>query len=223
MATMTRIGPIEIGANATIPQNGDATFSTVGVLVNSYLGLTTAADGGGYLAWNLSMGTGEMDFVCNRGPVGGGFNWYNAPPDTLVDHTMPPDMALDSFGVLTLERGGINVPGQFSLGPPATGPSVISDNATLALNASAGSSLLLNWFAGDAVHFGDGAQSSVAMVDQRGDASFSTVAVLLNSYRGITTGLDGGGILAWNLSGSDAEMDFVSNHGTAAGGFASNT
>ena len=37
MATMTHVGPIEIGANATIPQDGAATFSTVGVLRNAFL------------------------------------------------------------------------------------------------------------------------------------------------------------------------------------------
>ena len=158
--TLTR-GGMEIGANASISNEGDASFSTVAALLNSYKGLTTGADGGSYIAWNLGAGIGEMDFICNRGPVGGGFNWYNSPPDTLVDHTMPPDMTLDSFGVLTLERGGINV---------------------------------------------------------RGDASFSTVAVLFNSYEGLTTDATGGAYIAWNLSNLNAEMDFVCDHGVGGGG-----
>ena len=93
--------------------------------------------------------------------MGGGFNPYNSPPDTLVDHTMPPDMTLDSFGALTLERGGINV---------------------------------------------------------RGDASFSTVAVLFNSYEVLPPMRRAEPTSRGTSLNLNAEMDFVCYDGVGGGG-----
>ena len=260
MATMTRIGPIEIGANAVIPQNGDATFSTVGVLFNSYEGLTTDATGGAYIAWNLSNLNAEMDFVCDHGVGGGGgFAWYNSPADTLVDHTQIPLMTLDEFGVLTLTRGGMEIGANASISnegdasfstvavlfnsyegltTDATGGAYIAWNLSN-LNAEmdfvcdhgVGGGGGFNWYNSAADTLVDHTKIPLMTLDEfgvltlergginvRGDASFRTVAVLFNSYEGLTTDATGGAYIAWNLSNLNAEMDFVCDHGVGGGG-----
>jgi len=113
---------------------------------NTPAGVTTNGQGGCTIAWNISAGGGETDFINNHLSGFGAFSWYNVGASTLVNSSTVPVMRLDGTGTLNFKgaagnlrlqssanltlpvpsgeatiRGGGQFPGTLNLSPGATG------------------------------------------------------------------------------------------------------
>lgn len=75
-------------------------FNTLGVVSN--FGTSVGTTQGQYFAFNTAAGTGESDFINQRGAGPGGFNWYNATNTGAIGS---PLMTLAPSGVLTTSAG----------------------------------------------------------------------------------------------------------------------
>jgi len=95
----------------------------------------TAQDIGMVLGWNATGANGESDFINSNGGAGGGFNWYNEPPNTHVDGTTPKSMYLDYLN-------NLHVSGNVSSGGATQQIPANSDLNTWVTNNG--------WFTGDA-------------------------------------------------------------------------
>lgn len=76
---------------------------------------TTASSQGAYTAWNFSSGTGETDFINNKGGGPGGFNFYN----TSTGAALTLLATLSATGVFSTTGGIVNTP--IGASSPSTG------------------------------------------------------------------------------------------------------
>ena len=106
IGTDTAITAIQVdtSGNTTINKNltidgsaiifGGLTTYDLAVVQNDFAGITTQSQGT-QIAWNISNGGGETDFINSRGSAGGGFRWYNAPVNTLINAAVIPILEID--------------------------------------------------------------------------------------------------------------------------------
>lgn len=94
-ASMVDSSPI----GSVAPSTGAFTTVSASSLMSN--GSTVGAAQGGYVLWNITTGTGEMDFVDNQGLGVGGFGWFNTSTGTPGDALM----FLDDTGLLTAKIG----------------------------------------------------------------------------------------------------------------------
>jgi hypothetical protein len=73
---------------------GNITGGILHATKNALAGINTGTSGGLQAAWNISGSEGETNFVNNNMNAEGGFSWYNAPPNTLVNSAFQPMMTL---------------------------------------------------------------------------------------------------------------------------------
>ena len=137
---------------------------------NNGAGVTTTNAGGVTLGWNISSATGETDFINNRLGAGGGFNWYNSAPNTLVNSSTVPDMRLDNVGTLHVQGKNVfGLEGNLSLRAKST----IGGNGEAIVRGGGGinqSILTLSpGHTNDALDFG---RDSLFSVDRSGEYSF---------------------------------------------------
>jgi hypothetical protein len=91
------------GAAAAVEIDASANMSIPGALnvVGGNPGSLTVKQGLN-VAWNLSGGNGETDFINGSGATPGGFKWFDANPGASVGGASAPNMVLDKSGNLSI-------------------------------------------------------------------------------------------------------------------------
>jgi hypothetical protein len=133
---LATLNSASVGGALTVTGNSTFNGSIVGnsssnilQLINNYWLKVQGTSGGGainfwdqtynggqgsYIGWNLATGgTGETDFVCNKGNGGGGFNFYiqSHPPDAQLPQN--PIVTIDGTGNLNTTTGYITSAGPY--------------------------------------------------------------------------------------------------------------